>query len=55
MKQDLYKLVDSIISNDDDGAKEYFSAYISDKTSSLIRGAEQHNSTQDSSEYKEEK
>lgn len=41
MKQELYKLIDAIVSQDEDAAKEHFGTYLSAKTTSLLSEAEQ--------------
>ena len=41
MKDELYKLIDAVVSQDDDAAKTHFSAYITAKTSVLVSEAKQ--------------
>lgn len=41
MKEELYKLIDAVVSQDDEAAKTHFSAYVSAKASVLVAEAKQ--------------
>lgn len=43
MKEDLYKLIDAVVAQDDDKAKEHFATYLAAKTTTLLSEATQPN------------